>query len=232
MEITESIHTGGEVVKYLILTLGIFGIFELGLRGYAAWRYPQSSDDYHRIICVGDSVVYGAGSTNKAKSFPSVLSNLMGEPVLNAGALSATSDDALIAVKELVRLKPEIIIVHVGYNDHKFSPKSEYVSILRRSYLFRFLAKPFDGRKMNLEDWKENAIDIHMECWRQGIKVYFLTISANPTTDRVDRMNQILMAFDFIPITLEPKHFSNQIHLNDSGYQEMARQVYKQINER
>lgn len=218
-------------MKYLYILLALVFLEIILQIGYAL-IYPKAdpfegrgreSVATDRVICVGDSVVWGVGATSKSKSFPSQLSKLMGhESVRNLGEFSATSEDALSMVRKISRYASGTIIVHAGYNDDKVPSNHG----LRKLMIVRLLLKPFPMRKPTVMEFADTISDIYNECKKNGVKVIFLTISTKQEWTRINLMNSRLMDYpNTIRINLKPEHFVNYIHLNDAGYAEMARQV-------
>lgn len=222
-------------MKYLYFLLTLVCIEILLQIGYSI-KYPKDdpfegkgreSVATDRIICVGDSIVWGAGASSRKKSFPSQLSVLMGhEAVRNLGELSATSEDTLHLVRKIIPYVSGTIIVHTGYNDDRVASNHG----LRKSMIVRLLMKPFPRRKQNMEDWKHTMESILVACDNKNIPIRFLKISTANKNKRIEEMNAwVARHYWDIPITLKPEHFINEIHLNDEGYAEMARQILEGI---
>lgn len=69
------------------------------------------------IVCFGDSLTEGAGA-GPGEDYPSVLSRLLGFPVINAGRRGDTTARALLRVQSAVADKnPRLVIVLLGGND-------------------------------------------------------------------------------------------------------------------
>ena len=198
-------------MRYLVLILSLEVLLRIGyLFIYPGATPPEIKQS--EIVLVGDSVMRGM-------SLPGAL---------NLEQLSATSEDTLDMVRKAVRFTPKTIIIHCGYNDDRVNSKKGF----RRSYLLRLLLKPFPSTP-SFMDYQNTTTDIHRECSRNGVEAVFLTISTRSESERIGRMNRWLMSnFKTIEISLKPEHFLNDIHLNDSGYQEMARQVSLRLNGR
>ncbi len=69
-----------------------------------------------KIVAFGDSLVAGYGST-QGNDFPSLLSKLLGVPVMNLGRSGDTTAQALDRLGEVTDEKPTIAIVLLGGND-------------------------------------------------------------------------------------------------------------------
>lgn len=81
--------------------------------------YPVKNVDSRgeNIICFGDSITYGVGA-KRSEDFPSILSNLLQETVINAGVNGDTTESALKRLKKDVLDKSAyLVIVELGGND-------------------------------------------------------------------------------------------------------------------
>jgi len=71
------------------------------------------------IICFGDSLTYGTGAPRN-KSYPAQLSELTGQPVINAGVPGDTTSRALERLAEdVLDQSPRIVLITLGGNDLK-----------------------------------------------------------------------------------------------------------------
>ena len=84
------------------------------------------------IVCFGDSITYGQGA-GKGEDYPSVLRNLSGVRVVNAGVPGDTTADALRRINSDVLSKdPYLVIVEFGANDYfKQLPEEETIANMR-----------------------------------------------------------------------------------------------------
>ncbi|MGD2279410.1 MAG: GDSL-type esterase/lipase family protein [Candidatus Omnitrophota bacterium] len=80
------------------------------------------------IICFGNSITYGSG-VERGQDYPSLLGDLLGEEVINAGVGGDTTRDALKRLDEdVLDNDPYLVIVELGANDYfKGVPKEEAV---------------------------------------------------------------------------------------------------------
>ena len=69
-----------------------------------------------RVIAFGDSLVSGKGAT-KGHDFVSVLSNLVGVDIVNAGRSGDTTGSALKRLDAVLSREPDIAVVLLGGND-------------------------------------------------------------------------------------------------------------------
>jgi lysophospholipase L1-like esterase len=71
------------------------------------------------IICFGDSLTYGTGAS-RDMSYPAQLSEMIGQPVINAGIPGDTTSRALARLSEDVLARsPRIVLITLGGNDLK-----------------------------------------------------------------------------------------------------------------
>jgi len=77
-------------------------------------NYPSSGTD---IIAFGDSLIVGAGATNE-NDFVSILSDKIGQKIINLGVSGDTTADGLARVGDLDRYKPKVVLLLLGGNDH------------------------------------------------------------------------------------------------------------------
>jgi lysophospholipase L1-like esterase len=78
---------------------------------------PIPSGD--NIICFGDSLTYGSGAEPEM-SYPSQLSRMIGQPVINAGIPGDTTARALQRLeRDVLARSPRIVLMTLGGNDLK-----------------------------------------------------------------------------------------------------------------
>ncbi len=85
------------------------------------------------IICFGDSVTDGYG-ISRSETFPAILEESLGVPVINAGHSGDTTRDALQRLERDVLSKdPRLVIVEFGANDYfQHLPQEETFKNMRR----------------------------------------------------------------------------------------------------
>lgn len=89
-------------------------VWFLFLRTPAVTNYPSEGTD---IIALGDSLVYGTGST-RGNDFISLLSEHIDQPILNLGVPGDTTGEVLSRVKVLDKYDPKVVILLAGGNDY------------------------------------------------------------------------------------------------------------------
>lgn len=68
------------------------------------------------IVAIGDSLVSGVGTT-PGNTFVDVLSERVGEDIINMGVAGNTTASVLMRIRDLEALEPRLVIVLVGGND-------------------------------------------------------------------------------------------------------------------
>ena len=69
------------------------------------------------IVAMGDSLVYGYGAT-AGNDFVSLLSESIGQPIINMGVNGNTTAGGLSAADMVIELKPSVVLVLLGGNDY------------------------------------------------------------------------------------------------------------------
>jgi hypothetical protein len=157
------------------ITLIMFGLFFAILLSEGLFRVaglfvePEKNihrinTKYFKILCLGDSVTYGVGSTNRARySYPSHLQRILSNKnsdreiqVINYGMPGMNSSQLLNRLENnILEIKPQLIIIMIGMNDSwnfeesnvlKFFNESVFEnlylvcdSILNRLKLYKFV---------------------------------------------------------------------------------------------
>ncbi|MFZ4500162.1 MAG: GDSL-type esterase/lipase family protein [Minisyncoccia bacterium] len=158
------------------------------------------------IVAMGDSLVYGAGST-RGNDFVSVLSREIGEPVINSGVNGSTTADGLARVDTVLAVKPRVVIVLLGGND-----------FLR--------GVPIDETFQNLEAIVEKLQS-------SGAVVVLLGIQGGVLSDPFAKQFEALAerrGMAYVPNVLSglignTALMADAIHPNDAGYKRVAEKV-------
>lgn len=115
-----------------VVTLIVFGIAAvyLLLSKETIKNVPLASSG--PILFFGDSLVEGVGAT-AGHDLPSILSRLVGEPVLNYGVSGDTTKLALARLSAAQSEKPKLVLVLLGGNDFlQKVPREETFSRLEK----------------------------------------------------------------------------------------------------
>lgn len=161
------------------------------------------------ILAFGDSLTVGVGA-QPAHSYPSVLADLSGLEVVNAGVSGETTEDGLERLREtLPRVRPDLLLLLEGGND-----------ILRS-------VQP-DRTHRNLESMVELAL-------AEGVQVVLIGVpnkllfsdSANYYAEIAERHSLVFDGDTLADLLRDGALKSDAIHLNAAGYRELARATYE-----
>jgi lysophospholipase L1-like esterase len=167
-------------------------------------NYPSTGTD---IIAYGDSLVWGQGA-DQNKDFVSLLSQKIGQPIVNLGIPGNTTQDGLNRLNGLDIYHPKVILLLLGGND----------------YLKRV---PIDGTFSNL-----GKIIEAMQ--KRGAIVLLLGVRGGVIEDHFDSRYKALSekyGTAYVPDVLaglfgNEKLMSDEVHPNNAGYQIIADRIY------
>lgn len=158
------------------------------------------------IVSFGDSLIYGVGSSD-GNDFISLLSQRIGQPIINLGINGNTTADGLARIDKALAKDPKIVILLLGGNDY-----------LRKI--------PSDETFRNL-DLMVKAIQ------KQGSMVLLLGVRGGLLTDIfADRFETFAKTHKvaYVPNVLagliaKNEYMSDAVHPNDAGYKKIADKV-------
>lgn len=166
-----------------------------------------------KVLAFGDSLTYGTGAS-RSQSYPSVLSELTGRSVINAGVPGEVSSAGVRRLAGLLaEHRPDLVVLCHGGND-----------ILRR--LDR------TAMRQNLE----RMIALSREAGAQVILVavpdFGILLSAAEDYEIVAEKTGVPMEADILPDVLSDDGLkSDSIHPNGAGYRRMAEAVNELLRE-
>lgn len=161
------------------------------------------------IICFGDSLTQGYGSTNN-QSYPYHLQKLVNIPVVNKGITGNTTKDGLNRIDDILQFKNSLIIIEFGANDF-------------------FQQIPISETKNNMEqliDKLTNTKNIIVLVSTEDKQLHQLYIMLKSLAEekKVLFINGILNE-----IWNNRNLFSDEVHPNSNGYKLVADKIYKNI---
>ena len=172
-------------------------------------RLPKLADDA-TILAFGDSLTYGSGAP-KDKSYPTILQQLSGLQVINAGNPGEVSRDGLTRLSDLLeQSQPDLLVLCHGGND---------------------LFPQFD-----LNETKSNVQKMVRLAQQQGIAVVMLGVpkpklllmSSAPFYQEIAEELKIPLESNIIPkIVSDTSLKSDPIHPNAQGYRLIGEAVHK-----
>jgi lysophospholipase L1-like esterase len=192
-------------VYYVLVGIAVcsFGYWLFFMSSTPATNYPS---DGSTIVAFGDSLVVGVGAT-KGNDFVSLLSQSVGQPIVNLGLSGETTRDALLRLDAVIEQDPKVVLLLLGGNDFlQQIPKAETFA--------------------NLEQMIET---IH----ESGSTVLLLGVRGGLLRDEYKRDFEQLAETHgtaFVPNVLDglfanPSLMSDAIHPNDAGYQIIADRI-------
>src|SRR3989338_8270486 len=185
----------------VLVGLGVYWYF-FGVREVR--NYPSSGTD---IIAFGDSLVAGVGAS-PGRDFVSLLSQKIGQPIINLGVSGDTTATALARLPELDAYRPKVVIVLFGGND----------------YL----------RRVSQVQTFDNLTEIVESIQAKGAMVLLLGIRGGLLNDHFDtEFKKLRNTHDtaYVSDVLDgllgkQEYMSDEIHPNDAGYERIAERVY------
>ena len=172
---------------------------------------PLSADG--AILAFGDSLTYGTGAATK-QSYPTVLAELTGRPVINAGVpgeISATGANRLPEV--LAQHAPELLVLIHGGND-----------TLRN-------LRPDDTRA-NLKRMIETSRESGAQVVLLAVPGRNLTLSAPAYYEEVAEELDVPIDSSVLPRLMRDRAMkSDPVHFNAEGYRRLAQGVYELLQD-
>ncbi|MCH7960309.1 MAG: arylesterase [Candidatus Hydrogenedentes bacterium] len=162
-----------------------------------------------RIVCLGDSITKGYGAT-PGNDYPSILSSLLGVPVINAGVNGDTTAGALARLqRDVLDRDPMLVIVELSGNDLvRRVPKIETERNLDRIV------------KQCIE---HGAMVVLVHC-KFGILLSDPYLETHQTI--AEARGTLLVENALRGIFGNPARSVDQIHPNDEGYALLAERVF------
>ncbi len=112
----------------LVVVLVIAAVWYFKPAATTVKNYPSQGSD---VIAFGDSLVVGYGATQD-HDFVTLLSQKIGQPIVNLGVNGNTTKDGVDRLKEFDQYKPKVVLLLLGGNDAlQRVPSSETFANLR-----------------------------------------------------------------------------------------------------
>ena len=160
------------------------------------------------ILAYGDSLTAGYGATSE-DSYPSILAELSGRLVINAGISGETTSQGLARFSDVLdKHNPKLIILLEGGND-----------ILQNLSL----AETKTNLSLMLQEAQARSISVVL----LGVPEKNLFSSAAPFYNELAEEHDVVFAKDLVAKLLKsPRLKSDSIHLNANGYRKMAEEIH------
>jgi len=165
------------------------------------------------ILAFGDSLTVGVGTTDE-NSYPTVLAELTGLTVINAGVSGETTDEGVSRlIEELDDFLPDLVIILEGGND------------------FLQNRNP-SATKTNLQRMIETAKSRGVQVVLIGVPQKKLFSKSAPLYEELADDFQLVFDGTLLGGLLRsPSLKSDYTHLNEKGYRKMAESINKLLKE-
>lgn len=190
-------------MKYMVAVLAV-----MSLNACSPGPQLSSLDNDAVILAVGDSLTAGKGVA-KIDSYPSVLAQLSGRQVINAGVSGETTEQGQQRLPLLLKnYQPDLVILLEGGND-----------ILRNI--------PAAEIKANLQSMIELIQQHNSDIVLVSVPEKKLFSSSAPWYAELAKTHNIVLEESIIADLLGDRHYkSDSVHFNNAGYRELAMRLY------
>ncbi len=187
-----------------VIFLGFSTIILIFFKPLKIKNHPSSGK---RIVAFGDSLIKGIGATEEC-DFVTLLSEEIGEPIVNLGVPKNTSAQGLERIDGVIRQHPKVVLVLFGGNDYLQSV-------------------PIEETFKNIDTIVQKLQDV-------GAVVVLLGIQGGIVTDpyashfkSIAKKRETL----YVPSILDgligvEDLMSDDVHPNDKGYRIVADKIY------
>lgn len=165
------------------------------------------------ILAFGDSLTEGVG-VSAAQSYPSVLAQLTGYKVVNAGISGETTAEGLKRfLTTLNKHNPDLVILLEGGND--------------------FLRKqPREQTKQNLDDMLAMALDQGIEVLLVAVPEQGLLLTPPELYAELASARKVPLEEEIVPDLMRRLSMkSDYVHFNEKGYQALAEAIYLKLQQ-
>lgn len=181
-----------------------------------AWYFMRISPEIKNlhnpqtaVVAFGDSLTAGYGS-RKGASYPDVLAQKLGRPVVNLGLSGDTAVNAPNRLPDVLAQNPHMVLIEFGANDFMRSLSCEDA--------VRAVAQVVDAVQ------NAGAVAVIVDTGGPGMGEY---------TKAYEKLAKEKQAV-FVPGILkgifhDRRYKSDMVHPNEAGYEKVAEKVYKEI---
>jgi len=168
---------------------------------------PLSSNS--KILAFGDSLTSGKGVA-KVFNYPSVLANLSGLTVINAGISGETTVQGLLRFENtLIEYQPDLVVLLEGGND-----------FLRN--------KSHAEAKINLAKMIEITQSLNIDLVLLAVPTKSLFLSPSEIYQDLAQKYEVVLIEDIVTDLLKNNEYkSDHIHFNQLGYQKLAQRIHQ-----
>lgn len=165
------------------------------------------------VVAFGDSLTAGVG-TSTGNSYPSVLAELSGIKIVNAGVSGETTSEGLVRLPEVLEdHHPSLLILLEGGND-----------ILQNQNKRRI--------EQNLDSMIQVAIDRGIPVVLIGVPEKNLFSNSAPFyRDLAEKYDLVFDESLVASLMRDPSKKSDAVHFNEDGYADMAAEIYELLSD-
>lgn len=191
---------------------------------------PAEYKEPIRVACIGDSITFGAGISDRDKnSYPAQLAVMLGDKwdVKNFGVSAATllkkGDKPywnLDAYKKALEFKPNVVVIKLGTNDSKpqnWKFKDQYVS----DYVE--LIKSFQDLESKPRVWICYPVPAYPGRW--GITDKVMKEEVMPLIDEIAKQTKTPIIDLYTSLSNKKELFPDTVHPNAAGAGIMAKTI-------
>ncbi|MFC1752719.1 GDSL-type esterase/lipase family protein [Thermoproteota archaeon] len=197
-----------KILGFIAVLFGL--ILILVVRSCSLYPIANIGSQGENVICFGDSITRGANVVAE-KSYPSLLSKLLGREVINAGVGGDTTASAIRRLdRDVLERDPLLVVVILGGND--------FLTKVPREKTFKnleFIVKSIKAQGAIVVLGQLGPINM------SGYRHYYKELA---------RQEGAFLIKDLLSgIFANPSMMSDHIHPNEKGYEEMCERVYNAI---
>lgn len=198
-----------KIIVVVVVAIACFLIFRSSDN---VWEIKNKPLSVSRIVCFGDSLTFGTGAP-EGRDYPSVLEELTGVEVINAGVPGNTTEDALKRVDEdVLDYEPDVVLITLGGNDLK-NRIGESTARANLTTIIQLIQA--SGAMVIL-----GGIEIPL--YGKGFADMYQSVG--------EQTGSVLISNIFEGIFGNRKMMSDYIHPNDKGYEVMAGYFYEKLH--
>ena len=192
------------VITAIVVVFAGIGVYWYFLDAGTIRNYPSQGTD---IIAFGDSLVAGVGAT-PGHDFVSLLSQQIGQPIVNLGVSGDTTARGLMRLAELDAYNPKVVMVLFGGND----------------YLQRVpQVRTFENLTESVESIQAKGALVLL----LGVRGGLLNDHFDTEFKKLQKTRDTAYVSDVLDGILgKQEYMSDEIHPNGTGYARIAERVY------
>lgn len=189
-----------------------------------------------KVACIGNSITYGAGITNRLQTYPAQLQKMLGEEyrVENFGHSGATLLRKghnpywkLPEFKKALAFKPDIVVIHLGLNDTDPRNWPKFRDEFTADYID--LIHTFQKANPDAKIWicRMTPIFTGHRRFKSSTREWYNQIQQH--IERVAEVNNVGLIDLNTPLHNRPDLFPDQLHPTEEGTGIIAKTIYSNV---